>query len=182
VRVDATVLVVEDERHLADLYAEYLEDAYSVVTAYSGEEGLERLTTDVDVVLVDQRMPMVSGNEVVAAIQNRDVEYSVAMITDDDPDFDVMELGVDDYLVKPVTQAELLNVVDRLLAVSEYTEALRELTRKKLVRNVLRVEKSGRTLDGNEQYRELEAAIGRLETTVDTLAAQLDLEEAEIRL
>jgi len=74
-----------DERHLADLYADYLGDEYAVVTAYTGEEGIERLTSDVDVVLVDRRMAGLSGHEVVAAIEDSDVDCRVALVTDTRP-------------------------------------------------------------------------------------------------
>ncbi len=177
---DATVLVVEDERHLADLYAEYLADSYDVVTAYSGEEGVERLSDDVDVLLVDRRMPVLSGNEVLAAVAERDVDPRVAMVTSSVPDFDIIEFGVDDYLVKPVTREELNAVVERLLAVEEYTRLLRELTNMKLTRNVLRIEKSRRELARSERYRELDAEIERLQSRVDDLAAHIDLEEADV--
>jgi len=179
---EATVLVIEDERHLADLYADYLGDEYAVVTAYTGEEGIERLTSDVDVVLVDRRMAGVSGHEVLAAIEDSDVDCRVALVTDAAPDVDVIGLGVDDYLVKPVTREEALDVVDRLLAVAEYTETLQRLTRKKLTRNVLRVEKSRRDLSQSERYRELHREISELQETVDELAAELDLEERELVL
>lgn len=179
---EATVLVVEDERHLADLYADYLGDAHRVVTAYSGEEGVDRLNDDVDVVVVNRRMAGLSGHEVLAAIEESDVDCRVALVTASAPDFDIIGLGVDDYLVKPVTRDDALEVVDRLLTVTKYTETLRQLTRKKLTRNVLRVEKTRVDQNGNERYRELEAEIRRLQSTVDELAARLDLEERNLAL
>ena len=179
---EATVLVVEDERHLADLYAEYLADDYSVITAYSGEEGIDRLRRDVDVAVVDRRMAGFSGHEVLAAIEESEVDCRVALVTASDPDFDIIGLGVDDYLVKPVTREDALDVVDRLLAVTEYTETLRTLTRKKLTRNVLRVEKSRSELNESDRYRRLQSDISRLERAVDELAERLDLEERSLTL
>ena len=46
---EPTVLVVEDEPQLADLYAEYIDDSYTVLTAYSGEAAIEQLDEDIDV-------------------------------------------------------------------------------------------------------------------------------------
>lgn len=179
---EATVLVIEDERHLADLYAEYLGDEYTVLTAYTGEEGIERLDRDVDVVVVDRRMAGISGHEVLAAIEDSEIDCQVALVTASAPDFDIIGLGIDDYLVKPVTRDEAIAVVDRLLAVTEYTETLRELTRKKLTRNVLRVEKSRTDLNESDRYRELQSDIDDLQQTVDELAAELDLEERNLTL
>lgn len=52
----ASVLVVEDERNLADFYAEWLRKADRMKTAYHGEEALELLDETIDVVLLDRRM------------------------------------------------------------------------------------------------------------------------------
>lgn len=179
---DPTVLIVEDERHLADLYAEYLGDEYTILTAYSGEEAVDRFHDAIDVVLLDRRMPVLSGNEVLAAIEDHPMECRVAMVTAVDPDFDIIELGVDDYLVKPVTRDELGEVVDRLFKISEYNDQLTELTSKKLKRNVLEVEKSPQALEASDRFQQLESEIRDLENTVQTIADDLDVEERDLRL
>lgn len=179
---EPTVLLVEDERHLADLYAEYLADSYRVLTAYSGEEGLDRLSDEVDVVIIDRRMPVTSGNEVLAAIDDTEIRCRVAMITDSGPDGDVTERGYDDYLVKPVTRDDILEVTDRLIAVTRYTDALGELARKKLDRNVLDVETNRSDPSENDRFRDLEAEIERLQSIVDELETRFELEELDLRL
>lgn len=170
---DGIVLVVEDEKHLADLYTEYLRDHYEVRTAYSGSEAIDMLTDDIDVALLDRRMPVVSGNEVLAAIEEGEFDIRVAMVTAVDPDFDIIDLGVDDYLVKPVSKNALQDVVDRLLTISEYNEGLRELTSKKLTRNVLKVEKPRTELEESERFATLEEEIAVLENELDELSANL---------
>ena len=69
----ATVVVVEDEPDLADLYTAWLDDDYDVHAAYGGEEALELIDDlgAVDVVLLDRRMPEVSGDEVLSALRDR---------------------------------------------------------------------------------------------------------------
>ncbi|MBV0922845.1 response regulator [Halomicroarcula limicola] len=177
-----TVLVVEDERHLADLYTDYLDDSYEVKTAYSGEEGIAMLSDDVDIVLLDRRMPVVSGNEVLAEIEERGLPCRVAMVTAVDPDFDILEMRVDDYLVKPVTREDLFSVVERLRKIASYSDNLQELTTRKLKRNVLRVEKTQTELDESERYQRLQTEIGEIEERVDELSAELDVEERDLRL
>jgi DNA-binding response OmpR family regulator len=179
---EPTVLIVEDERHLADLYADYIDDEYTVLTAYSGEEAVDRLHDAIDVVLLDRRMPVLSGNEVLAAIEDHPMDCRVAMVTAVDPDFDIIELGVDDYLIKPVAQAELREVVDRLFKISEYNDQLTELTSKKLTRNVLQVEKPPQSLEASERFQQLESEIRDLESTVETIADDLNVEERDLRL
>jgi len=177
-----TVLIVEDEQHLADLYTDYLADRYDVETAYSGEEGLAMLSDTIDVVLLDRRMPVISGNEVLAEIEERGHDCPVAMVTAVNPDFDIIEMGVDDYLVKPVTRDDLREVVERLLKIADYNEQLQELTARKLKRNVLQVEKTETELAESSRYRELQSEIGALEERVDTLATELNVEERDLLL
>ena len=54
---EATVLVVEDEARVADTYAMRLRDRCATTVAYDGEEALETVNEDVDVILLDRRMP-----------------------------------------------------------------------------------------------------------------------------
>lgn len=177
-----TVLIVEDEQHLADLYTDYLADSYDVRTAYSGEEGIERLSDDIDVVLLDRRMPVVSGNQVLAEIEEQSLPCRVAMVTAVNPDFDIIEMGVDDYLVKPVTREELTDVVERLQKIAAYSEQLQALTTRKLKRNVLQVEKTQTALETSQRYRQLQDEIAEISDRVDELAAELDVEENDLRL
>jgi DNA-binding response OmpR family regulator len=176
---EPTVLVVEDEVELADLYADYLRGSYAVDVAYSGEEAIEMLSNEYDAMLLDRRMPVVSGNEVVLAMEEKDVECRVAMVTAVNPDFDIIDLSIDDYLVKPVTRDEVVDTVDRLLTISEYNERAQELTAKKLKRNVLEVEKTRAELQESEQFERLTAEISTLEETVENIADELDAENLE---
>jgi len=168
-----TVLVVEDEQHLADLYAEYLPEHYDVQTAYNGADALEILDEAVDIVLLDRRMPVMSGNEVLAAIEERSIDVRVAMVTAVDPDFDIIDLGVDDYVVKPVGKDTLVGVVERLETVAEYNDRQKRLTAKKLKRNVLEVEKARPELEASERFSALEAEIEELESQVQALETEI---------
>ena len=173
------VLVAEDEPELADLYADYLRREYAVDIAYGGEEAVEMLSNDYDAVLLDRRMPAVSGNEVVVELEERGIETRVAMVTAVDPDFDIIDLGIDDYLVKPVTQQEVLETVSRLVAISEYNRRAQRLTAKKLKRNVLEVEKTRAELRESTEFEELTADITQLETEVERIADELGAENPE---
>ena len=173
------MLVVEDETELADLYADYLRGTYAVDVAYSGEEAIEMLSEAYDAVLLDRRMPVVSGNEVVLEMEERGIETRVAMVTAVNPDFDIIDLGIDDYLVKPVTRQEVLDTVERLLKISEYNERAQELTAKKLKRNVLEVEKTRAELQESDEFERLTAEIEALEVEVEDIAAELDAENLE---
>jgi len=121
----ATVLVVDDEPDVADAYAAQLESEFIVSTAYSGQEALDKIDASVDVVLLDRRMPGISGDEVLEKIRARDLHIRVAMVTAVDPDFDIIEMPFDDYVIKPVSREDLFETINRLLTCSEYEERLR---------------------------------------------------------
>jgi DNA-binding response OmpR family regulator len=176
---EATVLVADDERELADLYAEYLRDSYDVDVAYSGEEAVEMVSEKYDVILLDRRMPVVSGNEVLAAIEERNIDSRVAMVTAVNPDFDIIDLGIDDYIVKPVTKQEVHDTVERLLTIREYNDRVLELTSKKLKRNVLEVEKPAGALQDSAEFEQLSADIEKLETEVERIADELDADDLD---
>ncbi len=170
----ATVLIADDERELADLYGAYLGEEYDVDVAYSGEEAVDMLSDDYDVALLDRRMPVVSGNEVLAAIEENALDIRVAMVTAVNPDFDIIELGIDDYLVKPVTRQEVLDTVERLLTIREYNDRLQQLSSKRLKRNVLEVEKPKNELKNSADFNELTSEIEQLEAEVEDIAEKLD--------
>ena len=120
------VLIVEDETDLADLYAIYLSDLYEVQTANDGRTALELVGDDTDVVLLDRRMPDMTGDEVLGEIRTRGIDCRVAMITAVEPDLDSVEMPFDDYLVKPVTREDLHGLVEVLLRRAGYDTRAQE--------------------------------------------------------
>ncbi|MFB6253245.1 MAG: response regulator transcription factor, partial [Halobacteriaceae archaeon] len=107
----ATVLIVDDENDIVEIFALGLKDEYNVIKAYSGQEALDKISNDVDVVLLDRRMPEMTGKEVLSEIRERELNVRVAMVTAVDPDFDITEMGFDTYIQKPVDTDELKDVV-----------------------------------------------------------------------
>ncbi|SDJ44990.1 HalX domain-containing protein [Halovenus aranensis] len=173
---DAHVLIVEDEEDLADMYAAYLKDEFTVSVVYGGKAAIETLDETVDIVLLDRRMPVVTGNEVLAHIEEQGFECRVAMVTAVNPDFDIIDLRIDDYLVKPVSHEDIRQTVERMLKLEAYNEHMQELTSKKLKRNVLEVEKTRAQLSESEEFQRLNEEIDTLEDEVDSITADLDPE------
>ena len=164
------VLVVEDEVDLADLYAAWLGDEYRVRTAYGGTEALEtldELDDDVDAILLDRRMPCLSGDEVLSAVRERGIDCRVAMVTAVEPDFDILAMGFDDYLVKPVSSDALRDTVESLLQRSQYDAGVQDLFSLTSKKAMLEAEKSASELAENEEYQELTARIETLREDVD---------------
>ncbi|RLM53351.1 response regulator [Halobellus sp. Atlit-31R] len=173
------VLVVDDEPDLAELYASWLPQEHDVETAHDGTGALDRFDESIDVVLLDRRMPGVSGDEVLGEIRDRHPSCGVAMITAVDPDFDILELGFDAYLTKPVEQSDLRGVVDRLFRRTEYTDTLRAFFTKVSKREALAAEKSTFELESDARYQQLESEIETLRQESEAHLAELDGEDFE---
>src|SRR6266571_7907460 len=106
------VLVVEDERLLADTIADGLRrQAMAVDVAYDGNAALERLAVnDYDVVVLDRDLPIVSGDEVCTTLAESGASTRILMLTAAtavSQRVAGLSLGADDYLTKPFAFAEL---------------------------------------------------------------------------
>lgn len=121
-----TVLVVDDDRGLADTYAVWLESDYDVRVAYGGEPALKQATDDVDVIVLDRRMPDLPGDRVLEQLREDGRTSQVLMLTAVEPDGDVVDLPFDAYITKPITKQELLEVVDELLLRAQFPPELQE--------------------------------------------------------
>lgn len=163
----ATVLIVEDEQPLADLFAQLLTPSYTVHTAANGREALDRMSHVVDVVLLDRRMPGLSGDEVLRAIRQEGYDCRVAMVTAVTPDVDILEMGFDDYLVKPVDKTTLNELVERLLELDDHDTLVREYDRLISKMAALEAEQNVFELVENEKYERLQDRLDELEAELD---------------
>ncbi|CQH55056.1 receiver box response regulator [Halobacterium hubeiense] len=175
------VLVVDDERDLADLFTAWLSDDYTVRTAYSGQEALDSLDDAIDVVLLDRRMPDLSGDAVLSEVRERDLDCRVAMVTAVDPDFDIVEMGFDAYLTKPVTNDDLHDVVETLLTRKHHDTAVQQYFQLVTKRAALDAQYGDDAAD-DPQYEALQAEIDSLEREVETLASEFDEDDFEVEL
>jgi DNA-binding response OmpR family regulator len=113
------ILVVEDERLLAEAIAEWLrDDAHAVDIALDGDAALERLAVnDYDVVVLDRDLPKVHGDDVCRAMVGSDTTARILMLTAAAEIGDRvagLSLGADDYLPKPFAFVELAARVQAL--------------------------------------------------------------------
>jgi DNA-binding response OmpR family regulator len=122
-----TILVVDDEPKLVEVVREYLEhDGYRVVVANDGQEALRRFyQAQPDLIVLDLMLPEVDGLEVCKRIR-RESEVPIVMLTARAEEVDELlglELGADDYVVKPFSPRMLLA---RIRAVLRRAEAASE--------------------------------------------------------
>jgi DNA-binding response OmpR family regulator len=168
----ATVLAVDDEPDLAELYRVYLDSAYEVRVATGGEAALEQMDESVDVVLLDRRMPDMSGHEVLTAMREAGYDARVAMLTAVEPDVDIVDMPFDDYKTKPVTKEDLLTLVEVLLYRAKFDEHSQEFFA--LASKKAALEAADAT--GGDEYAELvermETIRSRVDDTLDHLSAR----------
>ncbi|MFB6150798.1 MAG: response regulator [Haloarculaceae archaeon] len=171
---DPTVLIVDDEAEVADVYELRLRGYYDTETAYGGEEALERVDDDIDVVLLDRRMPGVSGDEVLEEISDRDLDCRVIMITAVDPDFDIVEMSFDQYICKPVEKADLVDAIEQQLAAREYDARLTEYLEVTSKLALLESEKSEGELARNDEVVALRERASELRAGLDDVLDEFD--------
>ncbi len=109
------VLVVEDERDLAELLAYNLEkEGYQALVAGTGVEGLETARREMpELILLDLMLPGMMGTEVCSALRHSEKTKAipVLMLTARGDEIDRVvgfEMGADDYIVKPFSMRELI--------------------------------------------------------------------------
>ncbi|MEZ3117556.1 response regulator [Halobaculum sp. MBLA0147] len=166
---DVRVLVVDDEKEVADAYALRLRNVCDVRAAYGGREALETVEEEtIDVILLDRRMPEMSGDEVLEELDERGFDGRVIMLTAIDPGFDVLDLPFDDYLRKPVEREGLAATIDHHRTVLAY-ELLGEYFSVESKRAVLAAELSTEERQSSDRYGEIEATVEALESRVRRL-------------
>lgn len=114
-----TILVVDDEKEIADAIEIYLQNQnYKVFKAYSGEEALALFEEQpVDLIIMDIMMPGIDGNQATMKLREKSV-VPVIMLSAKSEDTDKihgLNVGADDYITKPFNPMELLARVNSQL-------------------------------------------------------------------
>ncbi|WP_439028663.1 response regulator [Haloarchaeobius sp. DT45] len=166
----ASVLVVDDEEAVADAYALRLAEWYDTEVAYSGEEALA-IAPAFDVIVLDRRMPDMSGDEVLDELRARDSRCRVIVVTAVDPVVDIIGLGFDDYLCKPVDSETLHSAIEQQLRASACDEAVRSLLALVATLDLLESKLSQLELEREQAYLD---ACERRDQQEAALAARVD--------
>ncbi|MDO8140216.1 MAG: response regulator transcription factor [Candidatus Brocadiales bacterium] len=114
------ILVVEDEKKLASYIKKGLEENhFAVDTSYDGEEGLFMLNTSgYDLAILDIMLPKKNGFEILKEARNNGKDMPILLLTAKDAVEDKahgLDLGADDYLVKPFSFIELMARIRALI-------------------------------------------------------------------
>ncbi|WP_159739515.1 response regulator [Vibrio atypicus] len=112
------ILLIDDDTELTSLLKEVLSfEGFDVSEANNGEEGLAKLSSEIDLILLDVMMPKLNGMETLKRLRES-WETPVLMLTAKGEEIDRvigLELGADDYLPKPFSDRELLARIRAIL-------------------------------------------------------------------
>ncbi len=100
------ILIIEDDPALRrGLLDNFQDQGYEVLTASTGDEGLElALSAGPDLLLLDIMLPGINGYEICQAVRREELDYPIVMLTAKGQEADIvrgLELGADDYVTKP---------------------------------------------------------------------------------
>jgi len=131
----AKILIIEDDKNIADLEKDYLEiNGYETKVIADGLEGVKEAKTKAyDLIIIDLMLPTINGFDIISMIRD---ELSIPMIivsarTDDIDKIKGLGLGADDYITKPFSPSELIARVknqlsryERFMKVNEETSVI----------------------------------------------------------
>ena len=123
-----TILIVDDEpRYIQLIAANLVVDGFNVLDALDGEKAVEIVSEqDVDLVLLDVMMPKLDGFETCRRIRGFS-QVPIIMVTakgDESDRVQGLNVGADDYIVKPFSASELLARVRAVLRRSMFSRAI----------------------------------------------------------
>jgi two-component system alkaline phosphatase synthesis response regulator PhoP len=122
------VLVIEDDKSIADLLEIHLKDLNcEVTTIQDGAEGLKSATSNpFDLIVLDLMLPKVNGLEICKEVRKKDIYTPILMLTSKSEEMDKvlgLEVGADDYLTKPFSIREF---IARAKAILRRVEAIQK--------------------------------------------------------
>ena len=150
------IMIVDDDQHIAELISLYLsKEGYETMEIYDGREAVEKVGSfQPNMMILDLMLPGMDGYKVCTEIRKIS-DIPVIMLTAKGETFDKvlgLELGADDYMVKPFDSKELLARVKAVLRRYEQKPAKKEEKNKKLVFSNLEINISNYTVQYNGEY------------------------------
>jgi DNA-binding response OmpR family regulator len=123
-----TILIIEDEKKLTNILKKALKsERYSVDTAFDGEEGLNKaMKNNYSMILLDIMLPKKNGFLVCKELRERDIHTPIIMLTarsDAEDRVTGLDVGADDYLIKPFSINELLARIRAVLRRRKTTDS-----------------------------------------------------------
>lgn len=130
-RNSSQILIVDDDTALLDQHIEGLADDYRIVAVQTGRVGVERVKRkkDIDLAVVEYRLPDMSGIDVLREIKDAAPSVPVIIVTaygDEDVAVEAFRSGARDYIKKPFSMADLSTKIDFYLALKRADQKRRK--------------------------------------------------------
>lgn len=115
-----TILIVDDSKSMRQMTSMILKGAgYAVLEAEDGEEGLEKLSDDLTLIITDYNMPKRNGVDFIKAVRGGSIKPSVPILmltteSEEQKKMEGKEAGATGWLTKPFDQEQLLAVVKKV--------------------------------------------------------------------
>lgn len=130
--IKESILIVDDEYSVRQAIKLIFEEEYNVQEAKDGEEALKLVKeSKIDLVLLDIKMPGISGMKVLEEIDKIDKDIEIIMVTatkDADVAVQSLKMGAENYITKPFEMDDLITMVRRLLAQKKAKQKRQELS------------------------------------------------------
>lgn len=156
-------MVVDDDPEILNVISSFLRSSYEVKSAESGPEAIGLLDESIDVILLDRKMPGMTGDEFLRSIRDEGFDCPVGLVTAVYPDFDISGLSFDDYVLKPVGKEDLRETVESLLDREGLSDTAREYLSVRAKIDALAAVKEPYELDASDDYADLQERLASLE-------------------
>ncbi|QAU14436.1 response regulator [Halorubrum sp. BOL3-1] len=169
------VMLVDDEKEVADAYALRLQGVADVTVTYGGDEALSTVgeSEPPDVILLDRHMPNLSGDDVLTELRGYEMRTRIIMVTAIDPGLGILDLPFDDYLCKPVEREDIRAAVDQQCQVLAYG-LLGEYFEVESKRSVIEAELPPERLTNHEEFSTLDERATALRDRICRLLPDAD--------
>lgn len=158
------VLVVEDDQLQSQIYSRWL-DSFSVTVACSETEAYEKLSDQTDIVVLDRIFDeQKEGDSIAERMKDMDPSLQIIMITGIEPKTDIVNLKVDDYIVKPVDKEEVSQAVEKAVEASFKSQKEKKLL--SLASKKATLDKKN-TISDKESYEEIVDSLESLKSDID---------------
>ncbi|MFB6185947.1 MAG: response regulator, partial [Halobacteriaceae archaeon] len=150
-----SILIVEDEKMVANMERELLPNKYEIRHTVTGDEALSIVSNhNIDLIILDRDLPTKSADDLAAEFKTQMDQCLILIVSGYAPDEDILQLEIDDYIQKPITEEKLSKRVEQLLVRAEFNDDIREYLALKSKQHAL-VNNQGEHIKTTEAYKKI---------------------------
>lgn len=167
------VVIIEDEESLAELFSKRLDDEYNATIATHAGNGIAEIDAETDYVLLDRKLPGMSGDRVLEYIVDQPYDINVIIISAIDPDQNVIHQPYDEYITKTVDEGEIQDAIDRVEVKNRFVELLSQYVKKAETWEVVRSELNTAESDADVDLGMIESELDEIAEEFATISSEL---------